>query len=80
MILDIPTLLQTIHLQLLIKITALIFIGMYTIFAIMLATKIRSFNKILFLPANGGGSLMQFITIAYSISVAILFLLTLIVL
>lgn len=80
MILDPMSLLQSINTHLLVKVTTLIFIGLYAIFSFMLATKIRSFNKILFLPPNSGGRLMQRITIFYSITIAALFLLTLIML
>ena len=80
MIIDVSTVLQTIQVHLLIKMVTLIFIGLYAIFTFMLATKIRSFNKILFLPANSGGGVMQLLTIIYSISVAVLFLLAFFVL
>lgn len=80
MIIDLTNYLQNSNIQLFIKITTLVFIGLYAMFCIMLATKIRSFNKILFLPPNSGGTLMQKIALIYSFCVVFLFLLALIML
>lgn len=66
--------------RLFLKILVLIIIGLYGIFSFMLATKIRSFNRILFLPARSGVRLMQFIALVYAGVVALLFLLAFIVL
>jgi hypothetical protein len=78
MIFDPSNLFQQLNISLLIKITLLVLIGMYTVFSLMLANKIRSFNKILFLPTRSGGNLMQKAALIYSIIVFILFILTLI--
>jgi hypothetical protein len=80
MIFDPMTFLQNFTPPLFVKVTALIFIGLYALFSFMLATKIRSFNKILFLPPNSGGSLMQRLTLIYSFVVALLFVFALIML
>ena len=80
MIINPSTLLQQINIPLLIKITFLVLVGLYAIFSLMLANKIRSFNKILFLPPNGGESLMQAVSLIYAVIVIIFFLLVLIVL
>jgi hypothetical protein len=80
MIFDPTTFLQNFNPHLFVKVTALIFIGLYAIFSFMLATKIRSFNKILFLPPNSGGNLMQQVTLLYSFMVALLFIFALIML
>lgn len=80
MITDPTTLIHNLNLHVWVKLIALIFIGLYAIFSFMLATKVRSFNKILFLPPNSGGGLMQRLTIIYSVIVAVLFLFTLIML
>jgi len=77
MIIDPTTILQNLDIPLFIKIIALILIGLYAIFSFMLATKIRSFNKILFLPPNSGGGLMQSIALMYTVTVLVLFVLTL---
>ena len=77
MIFDPTTILQNLNIPLFIKIAALILIGLYAIFSFMLATKIRSFNKILFLPPNSGGGLMQFIALMYTVTILVLFVLTL---
>lgn len=70
---------QDSNIQLFIKIMSLILIGLYAIFALMLANKIRSFNKILFLPPHSGGKLMQFIALIFFIAVLSLFLITLVI-
>ncbi|HSA83284.1 MAG TPA: hypothetical protein VLF20_00175 [Patescibacteria group bacterium] len=62
------------------KIIILIIIGILGISAFMLATKIRSFNKILFLPPNSGGEFIQRVCTAYFVTVVVLFLLALLVL
>lgn len=80
MITDPINFLPNLNIDMLIKITSLVFIGMYAVFSFMLTTKIRSFNKILFLPPNSGGSLMQRIMIVYTITVAVLFLFALVML
>lgn len=80
MILDLTNILQQINIPVFIKSVSLVLIGLYAIFSIMLATKIRSFNKILFLPPNSGGGLMQTIAITYTIVVVLLFIITFILL
>ena len=80
MILDPTNFFQQINIPLIIKIIFLILIGLYSIFSLMLANKVRSFNKILFLPPNGGGGLMQTLALVYSVTIVIFFLLALIML
>ncbi|HEX8932213.1 MAG TPA: DUF5657 family protein [Patescibacteria group bacterium] len=70
---------QTSDIQLFIKVMALILIGLYAIFALMLANKIRSFNKILFLPSNSGGGLMQLLALTLFLAVLSLFFVTLVI-
>ena len=71
---------QQSNIHLFIKIIFLILVGLFMIFSLMLANKIRSFNKILFLPARGGGELIQSIAIIYSCIIFILFILAIIML
>lgn len=60
--------------RLFMKIVVLIIIAIVAISAFMLATKIRSFNRVLFLPPKSGGELVQRIAIIYFITVVVLFL------
>lgn len=62
------------------KVAILVVIAILGISALMLATKIRSFNKILFLPPYSGGSFVQRMAIFYFITIGVLFLLALLVL
>lgn len=71
---------QSIYIKLFIKIVVLIVIAILGISAFMLAVKIRSFNKVLFLPPNSGGEFIQRVAIGYCIVVAVLFLFALLVL
>lgn len=80
MMTDFAPLWQNFDSRFFLKLLALTIIGLYGIFAFMLATKIRSFNKILFLPARSGVKLMQAIATIYAAIVALFFLLALIVL
>lgn len=80
MIQDTQSVFQLANIAIIVKVVALILIGLFGIFSFMIAIKIRSFNKILFLPSNSGGNLMQRLTIIFSVSVAVLFLFALIVL
>ena len=80
MIINSTALMNQINISLIIKIIFLIIIGLYVIFSLMLVNKIRSFNKILFLPPNGGENLMQAISVVYSVIIIIFFILALIVL
>lgn len=80
MMTDFSSVTQSFDAHLFLKVLALVIIGLYGIFSFMLATKIRSFNKILFLPARSGVKLMQFITTFYAVVVGVFFLLALIVL
>ena len=77
---DLSNFFQQFNIRLYIKIVFLILIVMYGIFSLMLANKIRSFNKILFLPVRSGGNLMQKTALVYSAIVFILFIVALIVL
>ena len=77
---DQNTLLNPTTIHLFIKIAILIIMGIIIISAAMFATKIKSFNKVLFLPKNSGGNFMQRLAIFYFIMTCILFLVTLIVL
>lgn len=62
------------------KIIVLIVIAILAISAFMLATKIRSFNRVLFLPSRSGGELVQKMATLYFITVVALFILALIML
>ena len=79
MLIDINALFQIFKLELLFKILLLIFIGLYAIFSIMLATKIRSLNKIVFLPPSTGAVFIQLIAILYVLAVISLFFVTLVI-
>ncbi len=79
MIIDPFVIFKNFSLTFFIKIVTLILIGLYAIFSFMLATKIRSFNKILFLPPRSGGKLMQTLAIIYFLAVLSLFLITLVI-
>jgi len=76
---DLFPFIQNSNLQFFIKAMALTLIGLYAIFSLMLANKIRSFNKILFLPPKSGGWLMQAIAIIHFLAVLSLFLITLVI-
>ncbi|HZE86895.1 MAG TPA: DUF5657 family protein [Methylomirabilota bacterium] len=67
------------NIRLFIKVAFLILVGLYAIFTFMLATKIRSFNKILFLPANSGGAFLQLVAIIYFFIVLSLFIVTIVI-
>lgn len=77
---DITLIFQQSSIHLFVKIVFLVLIGLFLIFSLMIANKIRSFNKILFLPSRSGGSLMQSIAIVYSFVVFVLFVLAMILL
>lgn len=62
-----------------IKIALLVLIGLYGLFTIMLATKVRSFNKIVFLPPSSGATLIQFLTIFLALLLISLFFVTLVI-
>ena len=78
MINDISQITHDPNFHLFIKVVALVVIGLFGVFSFMLATKIRSFNKILFLPPNSGGSFMQRLAVIYSLVVLVLFILAII--
>lgn len=66
--------------KLFLKIIVLAIIVIVAISAFMLATKIRSFNRVLFLPPKSGGEFVQRIAIIYFFIVVVLFLFALIML
>ena len=66
--------------KLLIKTVVLVIIAIVAISAFMLATKIRSFNRVLFLPPKSGGELVQKVAVIYFFIVIALFILAFIML
>lgn len=71
---------QPVLIKIFIKIVVLIVIAIVAISSFMLATKIRSFNRVLFLPPKSGGELVQKMAVGYFITVLVLFLVALIML
>lgn len=78
---DIMSLLTTVKLgaNVFVKVALLILIALYAIFTFMLVTKLRSLNKIVFLPAESGEGLLRFFAILYFLAVVSLFLITLVI-
>lgn len=62
-----------------VKISLLILIGLYTLFSFMLAIKIRSLNKIVFLPRESGEGLIRLFAIIYLLVALSLFIATLVI-
>ena len=65
--------------QLYVKIALLILIGLYVLFSLMLATKIRSLNKTVFLPTESGEIVIRLFAILYVLVVLSLFIATLVI-
>lgn len=63
--------------HLFIKIALLIMIGLYALFTLMLTTKVKSFNKVVFLPPSSGAELIQTTTTILLLVLTSLFLITL---
>jgi len=61
------------------KLALLILIVLYALFTIMLATKIRSLNKTVFLPTESGEWLVRAFSILYFLAVLSLFIATLVI-
>ncbi len=61
------------------KIALLTLIGLYAIFSFMLSIKIRSFNKIVFLPPSSGAVFIQVFAYIYFFVVLSLFFLALVI-
>ena len=62
-----------------VKIGLLILILLYTIFALMLGTKIRSLNRTIFLPVESGEVAIRIFAIIYFFAVLSLFIATLVI-
>jgi hypothetical protein len=62
-----------------VKIGLLILILLYTIFALMLGTKIRSLNRTIFLPFESGEAAIRIFAILYFFAVLSLFIATLVI-
>jgi hypothetical protein len=62
-----------------VKISLLILILLYAIFAFMLGTKIRSLNRTIFLPAESGEVVIRVFAILYFLAVLSLFIATLVI-
>ena len=62
-----------------VKIALLILMGLYLLFALMLATKIRSLNRTVFLPPESGEVILRVVAILYVLSVLSLFIVTLVI-
>lgn len=62
-----------------IKIALLILLGIYTLFSLMLATKIRSLNQTVFLPTESGEALFRIFAILYFLVSLSLFIATLVI-
>lgn len=62
-----------------VKVALLILMGIYAIFSFMLATKIRSLNRTVFLPPESGEGLLRVFAILYFIAVLSLFIATLVI-
>ncbi len=62
-----------------VKVALLILIGIYMLFTFMLAIKIRSLNKTVFLPAESGEGIIRVFAILYLLIVLSLFIITLVI-
>jgi Family of unknown function (DUF5657) len=62
-----------------VKLALLILLGLYAIFTFMLAVKIRSLNRTVFLPAESGEVLVRIFAILYLVVVISLFIATLVI-
>ena len=62
-----------------VKIALLILIVLYAAFTLMLATKIRSLNKTVFLPKESGEGLLRAFAILYFLAILSLFIATLVI-
>jgi len=62
-----------------VKLALLILLVIYTIFTLMLATKIRSLNRTVFLPPESGEELIRAFAILYFLVVLSLFIVTLVI-
>lgn len=62
-----------------VKIALLILLGLYSVFTFMLATKIRSLNRTIFLPLESGEGILRLFALIYFFAVLSLFLLTLVI-
>jgi hypothetical protein len=76
---DIFSSFQNFHFEFFIKVTLLILIGLYAAFSFMLIAKIRSLNKIVFLPDSSKAPFIQKFATVYFILVLSLFFLTLVI-
>ena len=61
-----------------IKVSLLIILGLYAIFAFMIFNQVRSFNRVIFLTSNKS-SILQLTTLIYFLACVSLFLLTLVI-
>lgn len=62
-----------------IKIALLILLGLYALFTLMLAVKIRSLNRTVFLPPESGEVVIRIFAILYLLVVISLFVATLVI-
>jgi len=62
-----------------VKVALLVLIVLYALFTIMLATKIRSLDKTVFLPSESGEGIIKVFSILYVLVVLSLFIATLVI-
>jgi hypothetical protein len=62
-----------------IKVALLILIALYAIFTLMLAVKIRSLDKTVFLPTESGEGILRFFAYLYFIVIVFLFIATIVI-
>ena len=62
-----------------VKLALLILLVIYALFTFMLATKIRSLNRTVFLPAESGEVFIRVVALLYFLAVLSLFILTLVI-
>lgn len=70
---------QSLHLQLVLKIIILIMILLYFIFSIIVYNNIRALNRIVFFPPRSAGIFLRSIALIYSLLALSLFLITLVI-
>jgi hypothetical protein len=77
--LDITQFIQQFRFDIIAKGALLVLIGLYIVFSLMLMTKVRSFNKIIFLPSTSGATFIQTATLILTVLLISLFLITIVI-
>ncbi|HWY79226.1 MAG TPA: DUF5657 family protein [Candidatus Sulfotelmatobacter sp.] len=62
-----------------VKLALLILLGLYAIFIFMLATKIRSLNRTVFLPNESGEGILRTFAVLYFLTILSLFIITIVI-